>query len=64
MTFAAPPGASGHDDRNEWSRSPKYAGKLLVACLIETLILTAERFSPWGYATDECGIVAPALALA
>lgn len=24
-------------------------GKLLVACLIETLILTAERFSPWGY---------------
>jgi hypothetical protein len=39
-------------------------GKLLVACLIETLILTAERFSPWGYATDECGIVAPALALA
>lgn len=28
-------------------------GKLLVACLIEKLILTAERFSPWGYvATD------------
>jgi IS4 transposase len=26
-------------------------GKLLVACLIETLILTAERFSPWGYPT-------------
>jgi len=26
-------------------------GKLLVACLIEKLILTAERFSPWGYAT-------------
>jgi len=25
-------------------------GKLLVACLIEKLILTAERFSPWGYA--------------
>lgn len=25
-------------------------GKLLVACLIETLLLTAERFSPWGYA--------------
>jgi len=24
-------------------------GKLLVACLIETLIHTAERFSPWGY---------------
>jgi hypothetical protein len=24
-------------------------GKLLVACLIEKLILTAERFSPWGY---------------
>jgi transposase len=28
-------------------------GKLLVACLIETLILTAERFSPWGYPRDE-----------
>ena len=26
-------------------------GKLLVACLIETLILTAERFSLWGYPT-------------
>lgn len=26
-------------------------GKLLVACLIEKLILTAERFSPWGYTT-------------
>lgn len=24
-------------------------GKILVACLIETLIFTAERFSPWGY---------------
>ncbi len=24
-------------------------GKLMVACLIETLLLTAERFSPWGY---------------
>lgn len=24
-------------------------GKLMVACLIESLILTAERFSPWGY---------------
>jgi len=39
-------------------------GKLLVACLIETLILTAERFSPWGYATDERGIAAAALPLA
>ena len=39
-------------------------GKLLVACLIETLILTAERFSPWGYPSDERGIPAPALALA
>lgn len=39
-------------------------GKLLVACLIETLILTAERFSPWGYPRDERGISAPALALA
>lgn len=26
-------------------------GKLLVACLIETLIFMAERFSPWGYPT-------------
>lgn len=39
-------------------------GKLLVACLIETLILTAERFSPWGYPGGECSISAPALALA
>jgi hypothetical protein len=39
-------------------------GKLLVACLIETLILTAERFSPWGYPTDERSIAASALALA
>lgn len=28
-------------------------GKLLVACLIETLILTAERFSPWGYRNED-----------
>jgi hypothetical protein len=28
-------------------------GKLLVACLIEKLILTAERFSPWGYAAQD-----------
>ena len=28
-------------------------GKLLVACLIEKLILTAERFSPWGYVAAE-----------
>lgn len=35
-------------------------GKLLVACLIEKLILTAERFSPWGYAAgDGAGIAAP-----
>lgn len=39
-------------------------GKLLVACLIETLILTAERFSPWGYPRDKRGISASALALA
>lgn len=39
-------------------------GKLLVACLIETLILTAERFSPWGYPKDEHGNPASALALA
>jgi Transposase DDE domain len=39
-------------------------GKLLVACLIETLILTAERFSPWGYPKDEHARLAPSLALA
>lgn len=39
-------------------------GKILVACLIETLILTAERFSPWGYPKYERGIPASALALA
>jgi hypothetical protein len=39
-------------------------GKLLVACLIETLILTAERFSPWGYATDEHGALAAAFTMA
>ena len=39
-------------------------GKLLVACLIETLILTAERFPPGGYPRDEHGNSAPALALA
>lgn len=39
-------------------------GKLLVACLIETLILTAERFSPWGYPRDERAIAAPAFTLA
>lgn len=39
-------------------------GKLLVACLIETLILTAERFSPWGYPRDERRLPAPAVALA
>ncbi len=33
-------------------------GKLLVACLIEKLILTAERFSPWGYAAGD-GVAAP-----
>jgi len=39
-------------------------GKLLVACLIEKLILTAERFSPWGYVTAaDPGAPAP-LALA
>ena len=39
-------------------------GKLLVACLIETLILTAERFSPWGYPRDVHDIAAPSLAVA
>lgn len=39
-------------------------GKLLVACLIETLILTAERFSPWGYPREERGNPASTLTLA
>ena len=39
-------------------------GKLLVACLIEKLILTAERFSPWGYATQDGSSAAAALAVA
>ena len=39
-------------------------GKLLVACLIETLILTAERFSPWGYPGGERSSAAAAVALA
>lgn len=35
-------------------------GKLLVACLVEKLILTAERFSPWGYvAADSPGASTP-----
>lgn len=34
-------------------------GKLLVACLIEKLILTAERFSPWGYAAADASAAAP-----
>jgi Transposase DDE domain len=38
-------------------------GKLLVACLIEKLILTAERFSPWGYVAADMPSKAP-LALA
>ena len=39
-------------------------GKLLVACLIEKLILTAERFSPWGYAAADSGDIAAPLAMA
>lgn len=39
-------------------------GKLLVACLIEKLILTAERFSPWGYIAQDSPNVAAPLALA
>lgn len=39
-------------------------GKLLVACLIEKLILTAERFSPWGYVGSGPTQARPALALA
>jgi hypothetical protein len=39
-------------------------GKLLVACLIEKLILTAERFSPWGYVGADSTGAEPPLALA
>ncbi len=39
-------------------------GKLFVACLIEKLILTAERFSPWGYDTSPDHQATHALALA
>ncbi|MBX3638136.1 MAG: IS4 family transposase [Rubrivivax sp.] len=39
-------------------------GKLLVACLIEKLILTAERFSPWGYVTPGQPRAQPAIAVA
>ena len=39
-------------------------GKLLVACLIESLILTAERFSPWGYASNDRSNAAQAIAVA
>jgi GNAT superfamily N-acetyltransferase len=38
-------------------------GKLMVACLIESLIFTAERFSPWGYRT-QTQLAQEALALA
>ena len=39
-------------------------GKLLVACMIEKLILTAERFSPWGYVAQDSLAADAALALA
>jgi hypothetical protein len=39
-------------------------GKLLVACLIETLIFTAERFSPWGYRTAQRDTLASTISLA
>jgi hypothetical protein len=39
-------------------------GKLLVACLIEKLILTAERFSPWGYIAQDSPDAAAPFALA
>jgi hypothetical protein len=39
-------------------------GKLLVACMIEKLILTAERFSPWGYVAQDSPPPEAALALA
>ena len=39
-------------------------GKLLVACLIESLILTAERFPPWGYASNDRSNAAQAITVA
>ena len=39
-------------------------GKLLVACMVEKLIFTAERFSPWGYAAQDSPPPDAALALA
>ena len=39
-------------------------GKLLVACLIEKLILTAEHFSPWGYVAHDSAGAQASLALA
>lgn len=39
-------------------------GKLLVACLVEKLILTAERFSPWGYVAVDRPTAAAPLSLA
>jgi transposase len=39
-------------------------GKLMVACLIESLILTAERFSPWGYKSPPTRTTEEALPLA
>jgi hypothetical protein len=39
-------------------------GKLMVACLIESLILTGERFSPWGYPVRQAQAAEAALALA
>ena len=55
----------GHLKKNDPEGAKAWLqGKLLVACLIETLILTAERFSPWGYPRDERSIPAAPLALA
>ena len=39
-------------------------GKLMVACLIESLILTAERFSPWGYLAPQAQAAQAPLAVA
>lgn len=39
-------------------------GKLLVACLVEKLILTAERFSPWGYVAADSPEAGAPLSLA
>jgi hypothetical protein len=43
MTSKAPCGAVGHDDRNDRSRSPKYALMELIGTRFERFVLEGER---------------------